>query len=215
MRFKFKRSATENYGARIFSYNPEQARREEVAAKLIDQGGLILVPPFDHPQIVAGQGTAALELFDSVGALDILLVPCGGGGLLAGSALSAAMRSPDCQVIGVEPELAGDAARSFQSGKLHRVVNPPTIADGTRTESLGQIPFDLIRSLVTNIVTVPEQTIVDAVRYAFFNLKLVVEPSGALGIAALLSGAISATGRVGILISGGNIDAEVMTHCLN
>ena len=175
----------------------------------------MLVPPFDHPQIVAGQGTAALELFDLVGALDTLLVPCGGGGLLAGSALSAGMRSPQCQVVGVEPELADDAARSFRSGRLHRVVNPPTIADGARTESLGQIPFDLIRRLVADIITVPEQAIVDAVRYAFFDLKLVVEPSGALGIAALLSGAVSATGRVGILISGGNIDAQVMTDCLD
>ena len=210
-----KKTATEQYGAHIVPYNPKQTRREEVAAKLIDQHGFILVPPFDHPQIVAGQGTAALELFDLVGILDTLLVPCGGGGLLAGSALSAAMRSPHCQVIGVEPELADDAARSFRSGRLQRVVNPPTIADGVRTESLGQIPFDLIRRLVADIVTVSEQAIVDAVRYAFFDLKLVVEPSGALGIAALLSGAKSATGRVGILISGGNIDPQVMTTCLD
>ncbi len=210
-----KRIATEKYGARIVPYSPENIRREEVAAKLIDQFGFILVPPFDHPQIIAGQGTAALELFDSVGDLDTLLVPCGGGGLLSGSALSAAMRSPGCRVIGVEPELADDAARSFQSGRLHRVINPPTIADGVRTESLGQIPFDLIRRLVADIITVREQAIVDAVRYAFFRLKLVVEPSGALGIAALLSGDVSATGRVGILISGGNIDAQVMTSCLD
>ena len=210
-----KKTATEKYGAHVVSYSPEQTRREEVAAKLIDQRGFMLVPPFDHPQIVAGQGTAALELFDLVGALDTLLVPCGGGGLLAGSALSAGMRSPQCKVVGVEPELADDAARSFRSGRLHRVVNPPTIADGARTESLGQIPFDLIRRLVADIITVPEQAIVDAVRYAFFDLKLVVEPSGALGIAALLSGAVSATGRVGILISGGNIDAQVMTNCLD
>ena len=210
-----KKTATEKYGANVVPYSPEQTRREEVTTKLIDQRGFMLVPPFDHPQIVAGQGTAALELFDLVGALDTLLVPCGGGGLLAGSALSAGMRSPQCQVVGVEPELADDAARSFRSGRLHRVVNPPTIADGARTESLGQIPFDLIRRLVADIITVPEQAIVDAVRYAFFDLKLVVEPSGALGIAALLSGAISAARRVGILISGGNIDAQVMTDCLD
>ena len=210
-----KRTATEEYGAHVIPYSPEQTRREEVAAKLIDQHGFVLVPPFDHPHIVAGQGTAALEFFDSVGDLDILLVPCGGGGLLAGSALSASMRSPECQVVGVEPELADDAARSFRSGRLHRVVNPPTIADGVRTESLGQIPFDLIRRLVTDIITVPEQAIVDAVRYAFFHLKLVIEPSGALGIAALLSGAVSPTGRVGVLISGGNINAQVMADWLD
>ena len=136
MRLKLKKTATENYGARIVLYNPEQIRREEVAAKLIDQRDFILVPPFDYPQIVAGQGTAALELFELVDALDALLVPPGGGGLLAGSALSATMRSPGCQVIGVEPELADDGARSFRSGRLHRVANPPTISDGTRTDPL-------------------------------------------------------------------------------
>jgi threonine dehydratase len=210
-----KQDATKRYGASIVSYNPEEARREEVTAKLIDQRGFTLVPPFDHPHIIAGQGTAALELFDTVGTLDTLLVPCGGGGLLAGSALSADIRSPLCQVIGVEPELADDAARSYRSGRLHRVVNPPTIADGARTESLGKIPFNLIKRLVADIVTVPEQAIIDAVRYAFFNLKLVVEPSGALGVAALLSGAVSATGRIGILVSGGNIDTQVITECLD
>jgi threonine dehydratase len=210
-----KRTATEEYGAHVISYNPEQNRREEVAEKLIYQHGFALVPPFDHPHIVAGQGTAALELFDSVEHLDMLLVPCGGGGLLAGSALSASVCSPSCQVVGVEPDLADDAAQSFRSGRLHRVLNPPTIADGVRTECLGQIPFDLIQKLVTDIVTVPEKAIVDAVRYAFFHLKLVIEPSGALGIAALLSGAITTAGSVGVLISGGNIDSLVMADCLN
>ena len=125
------------------------------------------------------------------------------------------MRSPGCQLIGVELELADDGARSFQSGRLHRVVNPATIADGTRTESLGQSPFDLIPRLVADIVTVSKQAIVDAVCYAFFDLKLVVEPSGALGIAALLSGTVSTAGRVSILISGGNIDSNVMIDCLD
>ena len=144
-----------------------------------------------------------------------LLVPCGGGGLLSGSAIAASVRSPRCRVIGVEPALADDAMRSFRSGRLERISNPDTIADGARTESLGTIPFHLIRKLVTEIVTVPEQAITDAVRYAFFQLKQVVEPTGALGIAALLSEKIPQSGRIGVLISGGNVDSDVMAMCLN
>jgi threonine dehydratase len=209
-----KKVSTEKYGADIVLYNPERDRREKVAMELINEHGYTLLPPFDHPHIIAGQGTAALELFDSIGELDALLIPCGGGGLLAGSALAASARSPKCRVIGVEPVLADDAMRSFRSGQLQYAVNPPTIADGARTESLGEIPFNLIRSLVTDIVTVSEQAIIDAVRYAFLHLKQVVEPTGALAIAALLSGAVEERGRVGVVISGGNIDPEVMTMCL-
>ena len=147
--------------------------------------------------------------------LDLLLVPCGGGGLLSGSALSARHLAPECRVIGVEPMMADDAARSFRSGKIERVNNPNTIADGTRTESLGQITFALIRQNVDDIVTVTEDAIKEAVRLLFRLGKLVVEPSGALGLAALLSSAVPAHGRIGIMISGGNIDDQCMTELLS
>ena len=210
-----KRAATEDCGAEIVIYDPKYERREDLARKLINTNDYTLVPPFDHPHIVAGQGTAALELFNTVGDLDVLLVPCGGGGLLAGSALAANACSPGCRVIGVEPKFADDAMRSFRSGQIERISNPDTIADGARTEALGEIPFTVIRKLVADIVTVPEQAIIDAVKYAFFQLKQVVEPTGALGIAALLSQEVSSNGRVGVLISGGNIDPEIMTMCLS
>lgn len=209
-----KRSATEARGANIVLYDPKRERREDLAMQLIDANGYALVPPFDHPHIVAGQGTAALELFDSVGELDMLLVPCGGGGLLAGSALAASVRSPHCRVIGVEPELADDAMRSFHSGQIERIANPTTIADGARTEALGEIPFNIIRKLVTDIVTVSEQAITDAVKYAFFELKQVLEPTGALGIAAILSQQVPNSERVGIVISGGNVDPDIISMCL-
>ena len=210
-----KRIATEQLGAQVILYDPSTTRREDLALNLSNTKGYTLIPPFDHPHIVAGQGTAALELFDTVGELDILLVPCGGGGLLSGSAIAASVRSPRCRVIGVEPTLADDAMRSFRSGRLERISNPNTIADGARTESLGTLPFHLIRKLVTDIVTVPEQAITDAVRYAFFQLKQVVEPTGALGIAALLSHKVPQSERIGVLISGGNVDSDVMAMCLN
>ena len=168
------------------------------------------MPPYDHPEIIAGQGTAALELFEQVGALDALLVPCGGGGLLSGSAIAAKGVWPACQVIGIEPEVADDATRSFRTGVLHTVHNPPTIADGTRTPSLGTLTFPLVRAYVDDMRTVSEAAIVEAVRFLLFRAKIVVEPSGALGVAALLSGAVRAAGRVGVILSGGNMDATTM-----
>jgi len=210
-----KKLATMNHGADIISYNPAYEKREDVASKLIAKNGFSLIPPFDHSDIICGQGTCALELFDSVGQLDFLLVPCGGGGLLSGSAISAHEISPQCKVIGVEPELADDAARSFRSGIIETVHNPNTIADGARTESLGEIPFALIQSLVSDIITVSEEAIVESVRYAFTRLKLVVEPSGVLGLAALLAETIPLSGRIGIVISGGNIDPEIMNYCVS
>ncbi|MBO69166.1 MAG: pyridoxal-5'-phosphate-dependent protein [Acidiferrobacteraceae bacterium] len=210
-----KRLATTNFGANIHSYDPNSEKREDVTGELIAKYGFKLIPPFDHPDIIAGQGTCALELIDSVGHLDFLLIPCGGGGLLSGSAISSHELLPTCKVIGVEPELADDAARSFRSGIIETIHNPNTIADGTRTESLGEIPFTLIQSFVSDIVTVSEEAIVDAVRYAFNKLKLVVEPSGALGLAALLSGTLPLSGRIGIIISGGNIDPQMLNDCIN
>ena len=173
-----------------------------------------MIPPYDHREVVAGQGTAALEMFDAIGDLDMLLVPCGGGGLLSGSAISAKGVSPDCKVIGVEPELADDATRSFRTKKLHRVKNPPTIADGTRTPSLGKITFPLVLKYVDDMQTVSEVAIIEAVKFLFYRMKLVVEPSGALGLAALLCQAIVPKGPVGIILSGGNIDSTTMIKIL-
>ena len=212
---RFKRNATAAHGATIIDYDPADKRREEISANLAKTHGYTLVPPFDHPHVIAGQGTAALEMLEDKDDLDLLLIPCGGGGLLSGSALSARHLAPQCRVIGVEPMMADDAARSFRSGKIERVCNPNTIADGTRTESLGQITFALIRQNVDDIVTVPEDAIKEAVRLLFRLGKLVVEPSGALGLAALLCSAVPAHGRIGIMISGGNIDDQCMTELLS
>ena len=212
---RLKRNATAAHGATIIDYDPAHKRREEISANLAEAHGYTLVPPFDHPHVIAGQGTAALEMLEDEDDLDLLLVPCGGGGLLSGSALSARHLAPQCRVIGVEPMMADDAARSFRSGTIERVSNPNTIADGTRTESLGKITFALIRQHVDDIVTVPEDAIKEAVRLLFRLGKLVVEPSGALGLAALLSSAVPTHGRIGIMISGGNIDDQCMTELLS
>jgi len=174
-----------------------------------------MIPPFDHPDVIAGQGTAALEMFDQVGRVDTLLVPCGGGGLLSGSAIAAKHVDPNCRVIGVEPELADDATKSFYTKRLHRINNPRTIADGTRTPSLGKITFPLVLEYVDGMKTVSEAAIIEAVKFFFYRMKLVVEPSGALGLASLLTRAVDPEGRIGIIISGGNIDAATMTMILN
>jgi len=210
-----KRAAAKDYGAEIILYDPETAVREVVAKELIEKHGYYLIPPFDHYDIIAGHGTAALELFDEVGKLDYVLAPCGGGGLLSGTAVASKGMNPACHVIGIEPELADDATKSFYSKTLHTVKNPSTIADGTRTASLGKITFPLVLEYVNEMKTVSEQNIIDAVKFLFFRLKLVVEPSGALGIAALLSSKVSVDGRVGVIISGGNIDAPTMKMILD
>ncbi len=209
-----KRTATEGYGATVVEYAPADQSREEIARQLVELHGYTLIPPYDHAEVVAGQGTAALELFQQVGDLHMLLAPCGGGGLLSGSAVAASGASPACRVIGIEPELADDATRSFHTKKLHTVHNPPTIADGTRTPSLGKITFPLVLEYVAAMQTVSEEAIIEAVRFLFYRMKLVVEPSGALGLAALLSGAVDAKGKVGVILSGGNIDAATMTMIL-
>ena len=211
---KAKTNATVGYGGQVVTYDPETAAREEISASLAEKHGYTMVPPFDHPDVVAGQGTAALELFESVERLDHLLVPCGGGGLLSGSAIAAKGMAPGCRVMGIEPEVADDATRSFHTGTLHSVKNPPTIADGTRTASLGKVTFPLVLEYVDDMKTVSEAAIVEAVRFLFYRMKVVVEPSGALGVAALLSGALSDADRVGVIVSGGNIDAEMMSQIL-
>ena len=210
-----KRAATEAYGASVIGYDPAETSREKISQDLANRHGYTLVPPYDHIDIVAGQGTAAMELIDELNSLDMLMVPCGGGGLLSGCALAARTMSPNCRVIGIEPESADDAAKSFHSGKLHTVTNPPTIADGTRTPSLGKVTFPLVLEYVADMQTVSESAIIEAVKFLFYRMKLVVEPSGALGVAALLSGEIQPRGRVGIILSGGNIDGMTMKTILD
>lgn len=202
--------------SRIVLYDAQAQVREEIGGAIAEQEGLTIVPPYDHPHVVAGQGTAAIELLDDAGPLDVLLTPCGGGGLLSGSAIAAKAANPACRVIGVEPAAADDAARSFRSGVLHSVRNPDTIADGTRTPSLGRYTFPLVLQHVDRFVTVEEDEIIAAMRLVMERLKLVVEPSGALGLAGLLRlaheepGSVSGQ-RVGIVLSGGNVDLETLT----
>ncbi|HXK11445.1 MAG TPA: threo-3-hydroxy-L-aspartate ammonia-lyase, partial [Vicinamibacteria bacterium] len=194
-----KRRATEGYGARVVAYDPARARREEVAEGLRREGDPVLIPPYDHADVIAGQGTAAKELFEDAGELDLLLVPCGGGGLLSGSALSARALGPRCRVVGVEPELAADATLSFRTGTLHSVSNPLTIADGARTPSLGQLTFPLVRQNVDDMVTVSDDDLVRAMRFVWERVKLVVEPTGVLGLAAAFAGKADVKGkRVGV-----------------
>ncbi len=212
-----KKAATLAYGAAVVEYDPVSGKREQIARDLAQRHGYTLIPPYDHPHVIAGAGTAALELIQEVGNLDALLVPCGGGGLLSGSAIAAHGAAPECLVVGVEPEVANDAALSFRTGLLHTNPNPPTIADGTRTPSLGTLTFPLVLQHVDAFAEVSEAAIMDAVRFAFYRLKLVVEPSGALGLAALRSGAwLPAPGsRVGVILSGGNVDGPTMMHILS
>ncbi len=206
-----KREATRGYGAEIIPYDRTATTREALAQELSAERGLPVIPPYDHPHVVAGQGTAAKELFDEVGALDVLLVCCGGGGLLSGSALAAKALAPACGAVGVEPEKADDATRSFRTGTLHTVRNPDTIADGARTPSLGTVTFPLVLEHVDAMATVSEAAIRRAMRFLWERMKLVVEPTGALAAAALLEG-IEVEGapvegrRVGVLLSGGNVD---------
>jgi threonine dehydratase len=202
-----KLEATRGYGAEVIFYDRLGESREGLAVRLAAERGMTLVPPFDHHEIVAGQGTAACELFEEVAPLDRLLVPLGGGGLLSGSALAARVLCPGCRVIGVEPAAGDDGARSFRSGRIERVEHPDTIADGARTPSLGNLTFALIRRYVTDVVTVPDDELIRALRFVMERMKLVVEPTAVLGLAALLSGAVQAGGeRVGVVLSGGNLD---------
>lgn len=210
-----KLAATKEYAATVVLYDPKTESREDIANEFVATNGFTLIAPFDDLEVIAGQGTAVLELLEETGSLDMILVPCGGGGLLSGSAIAAKGLFPECQVIGIEPELADDATKSFYSKTLHTIKIPNTIADGARTPSLGDITFPLILDNVDDMKTVTEQAIIEAVQFLFYRMKMVVEPSGALGLAALLSKSVIPKGRIGILISGGNIDSKTMNTVLN
>lgn len=204
---RVKLEATRAYGAEILTYDPATGDREAIGRRLAAERGLTLVPPFDHPKVIAGQGTSAMELFEETGPLDVLLVCCGGGGLLSGCALAATGLSPACRVIGVEPEAGDDGARSFRTKTLQRVHNPATVADGARTPSLGVLTFALVLQHVSDMVTVSDDQLLRSMFYLWQRLKTVVEPTGALAAAALLEGVVEAPGaRVGVILSGGNVD---------
>ena len=194
-------------GGEVILYDRFKDDREAMMHALAQERGLTMIPPFDHPDVIAGQGTAAKELIDEVGALDCLFVCLGGGGLLAGSALAARALSPDCKIYGVEPEAGNDGQQSFRSGELTRIATPKTIADGAQTQSLGQINFALIRRDVTDVLTVTDAQLVEAMRFFAERMKMLVEPTGALGFAAAWHGGLPLRGkRVGVIVSGGNVD---------
>lgn len=210
-----KREATIGYGAEVVLYDRRIDTREALGRKLADERGLTLIPPFDHPHIIAGQGTAALELFNETGALDAVIVCVGGGGLISGWSLAAHAMAPGCEVYGAEPLQGDDAARSLRTGTLHRNHDPITIADGARTTSLGEYTFPIVRQLVREIVAVEEEEILDAMRFLWERMKVVAEPTGALATAALFHRNSHFAGkRVGVVISGGNADVGFLARLL-
>ena len=201
-----KLDATLGYGAEVVRYG-ENENREEVSNRLAKDRNLTLIPPFDHPHIVAGQGTAAKELIEDAGPLDALLVPCGGGGLLSGCAVAARRLLPKCRVIGVEPAAGDDATRSFKTKKLVSIPVPDTIADGARTTSLGEVTFPLVLANVDDMLTVTDEELLRSMFFLWERMKIVVEPTGSLGFSALLNDKFDAKGlRVGVVLSGGNVD---------
>jgi threonine dehydratase len=202
-----KLDATRGYGAEIVTYDRYTEDREALGAALaVERGGLALVPPYEHPLIMAGQGTAALELLEDVPGLDALLVPVGGGGLIAGCATAAKALRPGIRVIGVEPEAGDDTRRSLEAGERVRIPVPRTIADGQQADIPGELTFAVNRQVVDTIVTVSDAEILDAMAFLFDRMKLVTEPSGASAAAALLAGRAETGGaRVGVVISGGNV----------
>ncbi len=204
-----KRDATESYGAEVISYDRYTQNREDIAAEIVQERNLSLVPPFDHPDVIAGQSTCVQELFEESGPLDQLIVSVGGGGLISGSALAAHQQNPNCQIVGVEPELGNDVQLSLRAGRIIKIEVPDTIADGQQTTSPGVHTFTVIQQHVEEVVTVTDSQILDAMDYLFRYQRQIVEPSGASALAALLSGAVKPTGnRIGVILSGGNISPE-------
>jgi threonine dehydratase len=202
-----KVEATRGYGGTIVTYDRYAQDREALGRQLAVEQGLTLIPPFDHADVIAGQGTAARELFLEVGELDILLVPVGGGGLVSGCALAASVLSPSCAVIAVEPEAGNDVQQSFRRGEIVRIDTPRTIADGAQTTAPGLVTFDIIRRLVNDVVTVNDDQLVATMKFFASRMKLLVEPTGCLAAAAALEQIVPMRGRrVGVIVSGGNVD---------
>ncbi|WP_153435673.1 threo-3-hydroxy-L-aspartate ammonia-lyase [Sinorhizobium saheli] len=212
---EIKVAATRGYGAEIVFYDRYSDDREEISRRLAAERGASLIPPYDHPDIIAGQGTAALELIEEVGEIDLLAVPLGGGGLLAGSALVTRALSPGCAVIGVEPEAGNDGQQSLRSGDIVHIPVPKSIADGAVTTHVGHHNFPVLKRDVTDIVTVSDAQLIETMRFFAERMKIIVEPTGCLAAAALLQGAVDCAGkRVGVLLSGGNIDLPALSTLL-
>jgi threonine dehydratase len=211
-----KVAATRGYGAEVVFYDRAAGQdRDQLARRIAEEKGAVVIPPFDHAHVIAGQGTAAKELLEDVGPLDDLFVCCGGAGLLSGCAIAAHHLSPGIRVIGVEPAGGDDVARSFRTKTLQRVENPQTIADGARTQSPGAITFPLVLKHVQDVITVTDAELVEAMRFLWERMKLVVEPTGALAAAGVMSGPLDVRNRrVGIIISGGNVDLKAAAALL-
>ena len=202
-----KVDATRGYGGEVVFYDRYSEDREALGRRLAAERGLTLIPPYDHPHVMAGQGTAAKELIEEAGELDLLLVCLGGGGLLSGCATAARALSPACTVIGVEPEAGNDGQRSLRSGSIVHIDTPKTIADGAQTQHLGEYTFAVIRELVDDVVTVSDAELVDTMKFFASRMKAVVEPTGCLAAAAALHRKVDVRGkRVGVIVSGGNVD---------
>lgn len=204
-----KMAATRGYGGKVITYDRYTEDREKIGNDLAQQYGLTLIPPYDHPDVISGQGTAAKELIEEVGELDALFVPLGGGGLLSGSILSARALSPTCKIYGVEPEAGNDGQQSLRSGAIVHIETPKTIADGAQTQHLGAHTFEIIRREVDDIVTASDAQLVDTMRFFAERMKLIVEPTGCLGAAAARAMAGELRGkRIGVILSGGNVDID-------
>lgn len=211
-----KLAATRDYGAKIVLYDRTRENRETIAAQLIEKHNLTLIPPYDHKDIIAGQGTVAKELFEEVGTLDYLFVPIGGGGLIAGSALAAAYLSPQCQVIGVEPQFGNDAQQSLRAGHIVSISPPQTIADGAQTQFIGKLVLPIILKYVKDIATVTDKQLCVQMQFFAERMKIIVEPTGCLAAAAVLNKVVDIKGkRVGVIVSGGNIDLRQFCTYIN
>ena len=204
-----KLAATRGYGAHVVTYDRYREERTTLGESLAAERGLAIIPPFDHPDVIAGQGTAALELFADSGPLDVLVVPVGGGGLISGCATVAKTRDNPVRVIGVEPAAGDDVRQSLQRGDIVTIPTPRTIADGQQTTAAGEVTFAIMRKLVDEVVVVDDDQLLAAMRFAFERMKVVLEPSGAAALAAVLAGGVTSAGeRVGVLLSGGNIGVD-------
>jgi threonine dehydratase len=210
-----KLDAVAGYGAEIITYDRYTGNREEIGRRLAAERGLTLIPPYEHPDVIAGQGTAALELLEETGPLDALVVPVGGGGLIAGSAIAATGVQPGIRIVGVEPEAGDDTRRSLAAGERVTIDVPRTIADGQAAPTPGELTFSINKDLVDEIVLVSDDEIRAALRFAVDRLKLVMEPSGATGVAALLAGRLDPVpARIGVIVSGGNVGAARLAELL-
>jgi threo-3-hydroxy-L-aspartate ammonia-lyase len=204
-----KVAATKGYGANVVTYDRYTEDREAIGRSLADKHGMTLIPPYDHPDVIAGQGTAVKELIEEVGALDALFVCLGGGGLLSGSALAARELAPNCKIYGVEPQAGNDGQQSFRSGAIVHIETPRTIADGAQTQHLGEYTFAIIKRDVDDILTATDDQLVACMRFFAERMKMVVEPTGCLGFAAAREMKAQLKGkRIGVVISGGNVDIE-------